>query len=138
MLENYIFQNMHFLFNLNIRISARPFYFVTIHPHMNTQLFIYISYTLCTPRESISQSESTIHESIIAYVHILCTIALCVNPNNSRVSVANGWFMCWTSDLISLEISNDTLKSLKGVLHPRSVFGLFMHFSQKLQHIYDK
>ena len=27
---------------------------------------------------------------------------------------------------------------LKGVLHPRSVFGLFLHFSQKLQHIGSK
>ena len=26
----------------------------------------------------------------------------------------------------------------KGVLHPRLVFGLFLHFSQKLQHIGDK
>ena len=26
----------------------------------------------------------------------------------------------------------------KGVLHPRSVFGLFLHFSQKLQHIGNK
>ena len=25
--------------------------------------------------------------------------------------------------------------SFKGVLHPRPVFGLFLHFSQKLQHI---
>ena len=29
-------------------------------------------------------------------------------------------------------------KSFKGVLHPRPVFGLFMHFSQKLQHIGNK
>ena len=28
--------------------------------------------------------------------------------------------------------------ALKGVLHPRSVFGLFLHFSQKLQHIGNK
>ena len=27
---------------------------------------------------------------------------------------------------------------LKGVLHPRPVFGLFLHFSQKLQHIGNK
>ena len=30
------------------------------------------------------------------------------------------------------------IKELKGVLHPRSVFGLFLHFSQKLQHIGNK
>ena len=29
-------------------------------------------------------------------------------------------------------------KLFKGVLHPRPVFWLFMHFSQKLQHIGDK
>ena len=28
--------------------------------------------------------------------------------------------------------------TLKGVLHPRPVFGLFLHFSQKLQHIGNK
>ena len=28
--------------------------------------------------------------------------------------------------------------TFKGVLHPRSVFGLFLHFSQKLQHIGNK
>ena len=28
--------------------------------------------------------------------------------------------------------------ALKGVLHPRPVFGLFLHFSQKLQHIGNK
>ena len=28
--------------------------------------------------------------------------------------------------------------NFKGVLHPRSVFGLFLHFPQKLQHIGDK
>ena len=27
---------------------------------------------------------------------------------------------------------------IKGVLHPRSVFGLFLHFSQKPQHIGNK
>ena len=27
---------------------------------------------------------------------------------------------------------------LKGVLHPMPVFGLFLHFSQKLQHIGNK
>ena len=30
------------------------------------------------------------------------------------------------------------LQVLKGVLHPRPVFWLFMHFSQKLQHIGNK
>ena len=27
---------------------------------------------------------------------------------------------------------------IKGVLHPRSVFGLFLHFAHKLQHIGNK
>ena len=30
------------------------------------------------------------------------------------------------------------VKYIKGVLHPRLVFGLFLHFSQKLQHIGNK
>ena len=30
------------------------------------------------------------------------------------------------------------LEPIKGVLHPRPVFGLFLHFSQKLQHIGNK
>ena len=29
-------------------------------------------------------------------------------------------------------------KNFKGVLHPRPVFWLFMHFSQKLKHIGNK
>ena len=29
----------------------------------------------------------------------------------------------------------ETRECLKGVLHPRQVFGLFLHFSHKLQHI---
>ena len=33
---------------------------------------------------------------------------------------------------------NVTLNALKGVLHPRSVFGLFLLFSQKLEHIGNK
>ena len=32
----------------------------------------------------------------------------------------------------------DIVCKVKGVLHPRSVFGLFLHFSQKLQHIGNK
>ena len=31
-----------------------------------------------------------------------------------------------------------TNRGIKGVLHPRPVFGLFLHFSQKLQHIGNK
>ena len=30
------------------------------------------------------------------------------------------------------------LSAFKGVLHTRPVFGLFLHFSQKLQHIGNK
>ena len=45
-----------------------------------------------------------------------------------------------SSKLIALDIFHnfkiDT--SLKGVLHPRPVFGLFLHFSQKLQNIGNK
>ena len=33
---------------------------------------------------------------------------------------------------------NDFFVFFKGVLHPWPVFWLFMHFSQKLQHIGDK
>ena len=32
----------------------------------------------------------------------------------------------------------DAISVFKGVLHPRLVFGLFLHFSQKLQHIGNK
>ena len=35
-------------------------------------------------------------------------------------------------------IIKDSESRLKGVLHPRLVFGLFLHFSQKLQHIGNK
>ena len=33
---------------------------------------------------------------------------------------------------------DDLPVAFKGVLHPRLVFGLFLHFSQKLQHIGNK
>ena len=36
------------------------------------------------------------------------------------------------------EINQKRANYLKGVLHPRLVFGLFLHFSQKLQHIGNK
>ena len=36
----------------------------------------------------------------------------------------------------NIDLQQDLL--LKGVLHPRLVFGLFLHFSQKLQHIGNK
>ena len=34
--------------------------------------------------------------------------------------------------------NNSMFITFKGVLHPRPVFGLFLHFSQKLQHIGNK
>ena len=48
--------------------------------------------------------------------------------------------------LINIYNNNQEMKSskmvkgstIKGVLHPRPVFGLFLHFSQKLQHIGNK
>ena len=39
--------------------------------------------------------------------------------------------------IFSYDISVSTCQ-FKGVLHPRSVFGLLLHFSQKLQHIGNK
>ena len=35
-------------------------------------------------------------------------------------------------------LTTETNFDIKGVLHPRLVFGLFLHFSQKLQHIGNK
>ena len=43
--------------------------------------------------------------------------------------------------LVTWMAENKTAVSIhdfKGVLHPRPVFWLFMHFSQKLQHIGNK
>ena len=44
------------------------------------------------------------------------------------------------ADLLSIKarISKTQDSSLKGVLHPRPVFELLLHFSQKLQHIGNK
>ena len=50
----------------------------------------------------------------------------------SPESTARGRALCKTGELIGL------LMVLKGVLHPRPDFGLFLHFSQKLQHIGNK
>ena len=43
-----------------------------------------------------------------------------------------------TSESKFLSIFKLILNEFKGVLHPRSVFGLFLYFSQKLQHIGNK
>ena len=40
--------------------------------------------------------------------------------------------------LKNLKFADVRSQELKGVLHPSAVFGLFLHFSQKLQHIGDK
>ena len=48
---------------------------------------------------------------------------------------------CWSQPVIYIPgfgvnfFCKTSIKTNKGVLHPRSVFGLFLHFSQKLQHI---
>ena len=45
-----------------------------------------------------------------------------------------------TVRLLGVSFNNNLqdIFELKGVLHPRLVFGLFLHFSQKLQHIGNK
>ena len=40
--------------------------------------------------------------------------------------------------MVLVQILRNQLQNVKGVLHPRLVFGLFLHFSQKLQHIGNK
>ena len=54
---------------------------------------------------------------------------------------SNTWvtheFVGNTKNTQSFEFYN-VQPSLKGVLHPRPVFGLFLHISQKLQHIGNK
>ena len=61
------------------------------------------------------------------YLHFhivnMCKPMLRVMPHKSKL------------DLLAKVIQ---LCKLKGVLHPRLVFGLFLHFSQKLQHIGNK
>ena len=42
------------------------------------------------------------------------------------------------SYMFYIDIAKMHLNWFKGVLHPRLVFGLFLHFSQKLQHIGNK
>ena len=40
--------------------------------------------------------------------------------------------------ILGLPLAHYVYYNLKGVLHPRPVFGLFLHISQKLQHIGNK
>ena len=40
--------------------------------------------------------------------------------------------------ILGVPLAHYVYYNLKGVLHPRSVFGLFLHFSQKLQDIGNK
>ena len=46
----------------------------------------------------------------------------------------------WEVVFVEVEGSHSVVgwSKLKGVLYPRPVFGLFLHFSQKLQHIGNK
>ena len=50
--------------------------------------------------------------------------------------------MCGNEQVVIFIQTNEQFENfsffIKGVLHPRSVFGLFLHFSQKLQHIGNK
>ena len=39
---------------------------------------------------------------------------------------------------LQFHLNNQAIERVKEVLHPRPVFGLFVHFSQKLQHIGNK
>ena len=41
-------------------------------------------------------------------------------------------------DWLLMFVNQTVGADLLGVLHPRPVFGLFLHFSQKLQHIGNK
>ena len=43
-----------------------------------------------------------------------------------------------SSSYMFMLINMHELGMIKGVLHPRPVFGLFLYFSQKLQHIGNK
>ena len=45
---------------------------------------------------------------------------------------------CVTRFISEVDQKTDTICHFKGVLHPRLVFGQFLHFSQKLQHIGNK
>ena len=50
-----------------------------------------------------------------------------------------GFALFWTHSVVfCLQLARNTFIYIKGVLHPRPVFGLFLHFSQKLQHIGNK
>ena len=49
-------------------------------------------------------------------------------------TVSLRWFFFWWFELWYVIY----IRPLKGVLHPRPVFGPFLHFSQKLQHIGNK
>ena len=59
------------------------------------------------------------------------------HPAKEYVSPQKGQILESRSQQCS-EYDELILKILKGVLHPRPVFWLFMHFSQKLQHIGSK
>ena len=49
---------------------------------------------------------------------------------NTSFPIPGSTFTCSYVEII--------IQVFNGVLHPRSVFGLFLHFSQKLQHIGNK
>ena len=55
-----------------------------------------------------------------------------------KFSLNSSWSLVAFSSLIFSFNVFLFLITIKGVLHPRLVFGLFLHFSQKLQHIGNK
>ena len=54
----------------------------------------------------------------------------------NKVTVTTSKSVCSiVTDGIGVLLCSPFIVGFKGVLHPRPVFGLFLHFSQKLQHI---
>ena len=80
-------------------------------------LIKYVTITIC-------RWETQTEKSGTLKLRLKNNIKKCIAENNAE-----------TMPLFIKECKNGLLK---GVLHPRSVFGLFLHFPQKLQHIGDK
>ena len=136
------------------------FFFLGLISNLHSEkLLLHISKILsleCRPSTTGNGKAIYLHALVLfhehSYVHAFnniklnpkstnACIILYVNTSNKIIDLQGSEEMNnvpFSSYIFYFSIILCTLHDIKGVLHPRPVFGLFLHFSQKLQHIGNK
>ena len=101
-----------------------------------------------SPSSSSSSSFNVVIIIVIVIIIIIINIIIIILQRRHRHRhhhhhhhhPSHFFFFWWQGRFIFQTLYMYYIKrnTLKGVLHPRPVFGLFLHFSQKLQHIGNK